>query len=61
MKKLTRIRTGDYFHEGVNICEHLKVQGTITKDVFPQCEYVEAVEIYCRDCKKWVKFEIAIN
>jgi len=60
-KKLLRVRVGAFYKETVNICKHLKLRGEITTDEFPRCEYVELVEIYCPTCKKWVKFEIAIN
>lgn len=56
---IKKIRTFVLKDEELEICKHLKMKGYISEH--ENAEYHENVEIYCKECKKWITLNILIN
>ncbi len=45
----------------IQLCKHISIDGVETEEVFPQCEYEDAIEVTCTVCKEKHIVTIAIN
>lgn len=56
------IRLVDIHNEddtGVRICNHIKIVNA--SKVWEECEYIERIEILCKECKEVYTYKILVN
>jgi len=48
-----------YGKKGIKVCKHISIDGKIQED--DGCEYIEELNIYCKECRKKYPFKVLIN
>ena len=49
-----------YGKKGIRVCKHISIDGKeMERD--DGCEYIEELNIYCKECRKKYPFEVLIN